>query len=230
MSKNGEQIGLFAADGTQIDAVTFGAQTSDVSEGRCPDGGTNILSLSNPTPRLSNVCPFANTAPVLAAIGNKFVHQGQTLSFTASATDAESPPQVLTFSVDPGAPAAAHISASGLFNWSTIGVPAPSTNVMTVRVTDNGSPSLDDSELITVVVLTPLSFSQLSRTDTQLTLHWQTAPGETYRIEYKDDLNAGSWTPLPGSENLPAAGSSLSVTVNMSGPPHQRFYRVRPVD
>src|SRR5204862_1620576 len=79
LSKNGEQIGLFAPDGRQVDAVTFGAQTSDVSEGRCPDGGTNILSLSNPTPRLPNVCPFGNTAPVLAAIGNKFVHQGQTL-------------------------------------------------------------------------------------------------------------------------------------------------------
>src|SRR5207245_788051 len=51
LSKNGEAIGLFAADGTPIDAVTFGPQTSDVSEGRCPDGGATIISMRAPTPR-----------------------------------------------------------------------------------------------------------------------------------------------------------------------------------
>ncbi len=38
LAKSGEHIGLFAADGTQIDAVTFGPQTNDVSQGRYPDG------------------------------------------------------------------------------------------------------------------------------------------------------------------------------------------------
>src|SRR5439155_6814634 len=100
---------------------------------------------------------------------------------------AEAPPQVLTFSLDQGAPAGAHISANGVFTWSTGTVPAPSTNSITVRVTDSGTPNLDASELINVIVLTPLAFGQLSRTDNQLTLHWQTAPGETYRVEYKDN-------------------------------------------
>ena len=35
-------IALFAPDGTLIDGVTFGPQTTDVSQGRFPDGpGTN---------------------------------------------------------------------------------------------------------------------------------------------------------------------------------------------
>src|SRR5439155_13849624 len=80
LNKAGEQIGLFASDGLQIDAVTFGLQTSDVSEGRCPEGTTNIVVLATPSPRAANNCAANNTAPVLNAIGNKYVHQGQTLS------------------------------------------------------------------------------------------------------------------------------------------------------
>src|SRR6185369_5891250 len=118
LNRDGEQIGLFAPDGTQIDAVSFGFQASDVSEGRCPDGGTNILALSAPTPRLANNCPGGNnTPPVLAPIGNKFVHQGQTLHFTASAMDTDLPAQTLTFSLDSGAPLAASITTGGSFSW-----------------------------------------------------------------------------------------------------------------
>jgi hypothetical protein len=50
----GEAIGLFAADGTPIDAVTFGQQTNSVSEGRNPDGGTNIVVLTMSSPRAGN--------------------------------------------------------------------------------------------------------------------------------------------------------------------------------
>src|SRR5439155_16858409 len=60
LNKAGEAIGLFAADGTQIDAVTFGAQTSDVSEGRYPDGGGNVSARAIPTPRAANSCPGNN--------------------------------------------------------------------------------------------------------------------------------------------------------------------------
>src|SRR5262249_6644741 len=98
LNKAGEQIGLFAADGSAIDTVTFGPQTNDVSQGRCPDGANNIVSQPTPTPAAANNCGTGgNTAPVLAPIGNKLVHQGQTLTFTNSATDAEAPPQILTF-------------------------------------------------------------------------------------------------------------------------------------
>ncbi|MGC8830247.1 MAG: lamin tail domain-containing protein [Verrucomicrobiia bacterium] len=43
LSASGEAVGLFYPDGTVIDAVVFGQQSVDVSEGRFPDGGTNIV-------------------------------------------------------------------------------------------------------------------------------------------------------------------------------------------
>jgi len=41
LSKGGEAIGLFAPDRTVIDAVTFGPQITDVSQGRFPDGAAS---------------------------------------------------------------------------------------------------------------------------------------------------------------------------------------------
>jgi hypothetical protein len=55
MNRDGEQLGLFASDGTTIDAVTYGYQTNDVSMGRYPDGGATIEFMHTPTPRLANI-------------------------------------------------------------------------------------------------------------------------------------------------------------------------------
>jgi hypothetical protein len=55
LSKNGEAIGLFAPDGTQIDAVTFGPQTNNISEGRYPDGAAQRYFMPTPTPRAPNI-------------------------------------------------------------------------------------------------------------------------------------------------------------------------------
>ena len=77
----------------------------------------------------------------------------------------------------------------------------------------------------------PLRIVDLTFNAGGVTLRWSALAGRDYRVEYKDDWSAVSWTPLPGSENLSAGGSSsLSVIVDMGGAPHQRFYRVRLLD
>src|SRR6185312_779432 len=121
-------------------ALSFGTQATDVSEGRFPDGAANIFAMPMPTPQTNNVIP--NTTPVLAAISDKYVLVGQTIQFTASATDAESAWQTLTFSLS-NSPAGASINpTSGVFSWTTTNAPVPSTNTITVRVTDNSIPPL----------------------------------------------------------------------------------------
>lgn len=55
LSASGEAIGIFAADGTMQHAITFGAQTQNVSQGLFPDGNTNaIVSMPIWTPRATN--------------------------------------------------------------------------------------------------------------------------------------------------------------------------------
>jgi hypothetical protein len=224
LSKNGEAIGLFAPDGTQIDAITFGPQTNDVSMGRYPDGSPNIYSMPAPTPRAANSAPFSNTAPTLTPIGNKTVHQGQTLTFVASANDADQPAQTLAFSLDAGAPAAASINgSSGLFSWSTVGVAAPSSQNITVRVTDDGAPPLSAFEAITVTILPPPSFGTATLSGNQLGLVWGTASGRTYRIEYTDVLGSGNWQPL--GNDIPGTGNNVTVNVTVTDSLH-RFFRI----
>ncbi len=54
LSINGETLSLYYKDGRLIDSHTFGAQTSDVSEGRSPDGADTWMKFNTPTPAASN--------------------------------------------------------------------------------------------------------------------------------------------------------------------------------
>lgn len=56
LSKNGETIQLLDPTGQLIDTVTFGAQSSNVTEGRFPDGSNGSSTLTLPSPGKPNVC------------------------------------------------------------------------------------------------------------------------------------------------------------------------------
>jgi hypothetical protein len=80
LEKNGEAIALHAPDGTLIDAVTFGLQSADFSEGRYPDAGPTIGVMSAPTPQGSNAPP--PQAPAILSI----TAQGSNLVLIMQAT------------------------------------------------------------------------------------------------------------------------------------------------
>jgi hypothetical protein len=220
LGKSGEAIGLFASDGTSIDAVNFGAQTSDVSQGRFPDGAANLHSMPAPTPEAANVIP--NTAPVLAALTNRVVTLGQTLSFTASATDTDQPPQMLTFTLT-NAPAGAQIgAASGLFAWTPAA--APATNNIGVVVTDNGAPHMSAAQTFSVVVA-PLPAPAGGRVNgNEFIFDWSTFAGQQFQVEFKDDLNQAGWVPL--GDPLTGAGGVLRFT-NVLDESTQGYFRLR---
>jgi hypothetical protein len=56
----GESLGIFSGAGVQLDAISFGSQTSGVAQGRLPDGTSAIVSLT-PTPGSANVPAPADT-------------------------------------------------------------------------------------------------------------------------------------------------------------------------
>jgi len=219
LDKAGEAIGLFAPDGTAVDAVTFGLQSTDVSEGRYPDGTALRAFMTTPTPRTNNLVP--NSAPILAPISNKTLVVGQTLSFTASATDNDQPPQTLTYSVGPGAPFGAGINPStGQFSWT----PAfPRTNTISIIVADNGTPSLSATQSFVATFYLPPKLTSVSQSGGELTFSWQAPAGLSYQVEYKDELNALSWTPI-GS---PLSGNGGVLTFAHPLSPQRRFFRLR---
>jgi len=206
LSKGGEALGLFAADGTTIDAVTFGAQTSDVSQGRYLDGSANIYSMTTPTPRAANYLP--NTVPALAPIADKELTLGQTLTFTASGSDADIPAQTLTYSLGAGATSGATInSSSGVFSWKP--GTAPGTNAFSIIVADSGVPSLTATQSFSVVVYAPapLDFQMFGN---QMLLSW---PRGT--LQQADEVT-GPYFDIPQS-------SPYFVTPTGA----RKFYRIR---
>lgn len=210
LAKGGEAIGIFSANGTTIDAVTFGAQTTDVSQGRFPDGAAGIFSMPTRTPRTNNIIP--NTAPTLAVITDKFTYAGQTVSFTATATDAESAVQTLSFSL-PTAPGSATIHPStGVFNWVVPNNELPGTNLVTARVTDNGTPILSDTKNFAVVIR-PKPQVTTAITGNQLQLAWP-ALELGWRLEAQtNSVGAGisnDWFTVPGS----TATNQVSIPIN----------------
>jgi hypothetical protein len=114
-------------------------------------------------------------------------------------------------------------SGSGLFAWTPTQTQAPSTNAITVRVTDSGAPPLSASRSFTVTVRTPPRASIAVDATGHVTLGFATQVGKTYRVEYNDNLNNANWLPLGAA--IMASGVSLTVPDDIGGN-SQRFYRI----
>jgi hypothetical protein len=226
LEQNGESIGLFGSDGVLVDAVTFGPQYSDISEGRYPDGPAAqwIAVLTAPTPRAPNAL-YANRYPVLAAIPDTTAYVNLPYQFTASATDPDAPPQTLFFTLEAGAPTNATLnSATGDFSWTPTAAQADTTNVITLRVTDSGTPVLRAERTFTAIVRAAVLLGGITAgPGGMISFNVLTTPGKTYRVEYKHALTDAMWIQLPPDH--PAAGTSLTIEDTI-GPQPQRFYRV----
>jgi len=222
---NGSQVltnfDLLAAAGAKFRAITRQFNVTTDSAGQLAWQFSKGAA-DEPTCSGIEVFGYTNTAPVLAAISNQTVNAGATLVFTTAATDADIPADTLTFTLTV-APSGAAITPAGVFSWTAPQVLSPQTNSVTVRVADNGSPSLSNTKSFTIAVVPPPRVLSGTNVNGAFQLTSTTYPGRTYRVQYKDDLSASSWTIL-GSDTV-ATGYSLSVT-DSSPSSRQRFYRV----
>ncbi|RLA42773.1 MAG: hypothetical protein DRQ97_13580, partial [Gammaproteobacteria bacterium] len=115
--------------------------TITVSDGTLTDSETINIDVTE-----------VNVAPVLGSIGNQTIAELTELTFTATATDADSPPQGLTYSLDETATAAGMLidANTGIFTWTPTELQGPGTFPATITVTDDGS--LTDDETISIEV------------------------------------------------------------------------------
>jgi hypothetical protein len=94
---------------------------------------------------------YVNAPPVLAPIGDQTVAEGQTLTFTLSATDAN-PGETLTFGAANLPPGASFDAATATFTWTPGYDQAGFYPGVEFTVTDNGVPIALDVELIAITV------------------------------------------------------------------------------
>ncbi|MFM7213432.1 MAG: Calx-beta domain-containing protein, partial [Verrucomicrobiota bacterium] len=89
-----------------------------------------------------------NGTPVFAAIPDQTLDEGQTLALTLSASDTDLPVQTLTFSLTSG-PTGMIVTPAGALTWTPTEAQGPSTNAITVAVSD-GVVSVSRPFIVTV--------------------------------------------------------------------------------
>ncbi|HEV2437787.1 MAG TPA: cellulase family glycosylhydrolase [Verrucomicrobiae bacterium] len=171
---------------------------------------------------LNSVTP-PNTPPTLAPIANQTVNVGQTVAFTAGATDTDQPPQTLTFALLAGATNATLNTSSGAFSFRPLVTQADSTNNFTLEVSDNGTPGMSATQSFSVVV-NPLSAPAVSNVSAagghfSFSISGQTGPD--YAVETSTNLTQWSTVFLTNSPALPFVWTDT----NSAEP--QRFYRIK---
>jgi hypothetical protein len=163
-----------------------------------------------------------NDPPVLLTQVAKMVHAGDTLNFTLTATDIDSLSSAFSFAlINPPGGASVH-SGSGLVTWST-GESDEGSRTLTARVSDNGAPNLSGTNTYSVIILPKPTVGTLAADSATITISWESIPGRTYRVRFKNDLAEALWQDLPG--DVTASGTTASKEDTLSGLT-QRFYQV----
>jgi hypothetical protein len=165
-----------------------------------------------------------NTPPVLLPVADCGVNAGETLRVTNFASDAESPPALLTFSLLVSPAGAVVDASSGVFVWqpgiSFIGT----TNLVVVKVGDNGNPPRSATQDFRVIVWGP----RLPIVDRAVWSNglWQMNVWGPNGAEYgfESSTNLSDWVTLHVT-NPPAVPFWWSDTSQPRAP--ARFYRVR---
>jgi hypothetical protein len=219
----------FLTNGVLFDVRTLSGGFATATNSTLPRGTNLIIAIysgdSNYLGRTNALNQVVtNTPPVLAAISNQTVNVGQTVAFTASATDTDSPPQTLTFALLAGPANATLNTNSGAFSFRPLVTQANSTNNFTLQVSDNGTPSLSATQSFSVVV-NPLSApgmsSSISFVGGQPTFIVSGQSGPDYAIEASTNLTQWSNVFITNSPVLPFIWTDAAT----NGP--QRFYRVK---
>ena len=192
----------------------------------------------------------ANTAPVLVPIPNQDVEEGSTLTFTASATDADAG-QTVTYSLV-GAPAGASIDPNtGVFSWTPTDDDPTATPAdaytFTVRATDSADPAAYDEQEVTVTVsnvaptitsvsgpVGPIGISGGSATANISVTFTDPGSGDTHTTSIACGNATSASGPRKSAQRFPrrprrtAASPPASPPLPARRPPHRRSPRATP--
>ncbi|HLP76576.1 MAG TPA: hypothetical protein VK327_06600, partial [Candidatus Paceibacterota bacterium] len=162
-----------------------------------------------------------NARPVLAAISNRTLLAGATLTFTNSASDSDVPAQTLAYSLLGNPGGATLTTNTGVFNWRPTIARGGTSNYLSIVVTDNGAPALSATQAFSVVVSTPanpaLQIAGFSDGQFQLLISGDAGPD--YLIQASTNLV--NWSAVT---NFSSPVPPLNWTDSTGYP--QRFYRV----
>ena len=130
-----------------------------------------------------------NSPPALKVPGDQLVFIGETVRFTATATDADRPAQALVFSLSPGSVGTLDAD-TGQYAW-TPGTNAVGLHDVQVQVSDGVDTS---NRVVEIQVAAPLVITNLIRIEAEgFQIRFPSVPGVNYVLEKTDDLQQAKW-------------------------------------
>ncbi len=168
----------------------------------------------------------ANSPPALSPLPDRLAGAGIPLTATNRATDPDLPLQTLSFSLI-SAPAGATINpGTGVILWRPAAVQADATNLFTVRVGDNGAPSLSATQSfwVTVRPLAKPRLDALRLTDGGLALRVSGDYGPDYALQLSTNLSQPAAWVTVFTVNAPTLPFTWPVPPATNVP--LRFYRI----
>ena len=173
---------------------------------------------NDPSLHGTNLPPRFGPFPVV------IVHPGASIRIPITATDPNGPGQKLTYTIDAGSPpGAAFDPTNGLFTWT---VPDVCCATIQFRVTDDGAPPLSDIGVLYIGVhpfrIVGLEKNPSSGGNVIVAVGYY---GWRYRLQYKDRLEAPTWTELADIASIDQSGY-LRLLDSRANAVSQRFYRV----
>jgi hypothetical protein len=115
---------------------------------RVTDDGVPSLGSTN---AFDLIVTEANVAPTFALVPGRLIRELNQTSFRLVARDTDLPAQPLTYSLVSG-PKGLTVSPDGVVAWTPTEEQGPSTNLVTVRVSDTGSPVLMSTTSFSLIV------------------------------------------------------------------------------
>jgi hypothetical protein len=135
-----------------------GAVAFRPTEAQGPGTNTVVVRVTDDgVPALSGTNSFTvlvteiNAAPTFVSLVNRRIRELSPMSFRLIGRDTDLPAQRLTYTLVDG-PAGLTVAEDGLVNWTPSEEQGPSTNTVTVRVSDNGNPALGSTGSFTIFV------------------------------------------------------------------------------
>lgn len=211
---------------TSPPGLTLGGIQTGVSGGFL-NGTIDDVQLFGSVLSAAEIKSVMNQSLSLGTIANTNLIAGQTLVASNSAADPYSPPATLAWSLT-SAPAGAAIDpASGVVTWRPTMAQAPSTNVFSVFVTDNGSPSLQAAASFVVGVSPPAvpQISAASLSDGWLQFEISGDQGPDYIIQTSTNLGFSNDWQSVASNASPAMPFVFTNAVSSNS--SQQFYRIQ---
>jgi glucuronoarabinoxylan endo-1,4-beta-xylanase len=161
--------------------------------------------------------------PTLAPVANQTVNAGVTLLVTNTATDPDSPPNILTFNPGNTFPSGATLnSSSGVFSWRPLVGQANTTNVIQVQAIDSGSGLIGTGSFnIIVNTVTNPVVASINSSQGQVSMTVNGPQGPDYTVLTSSNLV--SWQAL-FTTNSPPMPFTFATT-NLNNP--AEFYRLQ---